>query len=401
MFVMEHILSHIAHTLQLDRVQVQRTNLLSTGQLALIGQPVQDCSLSEMWDQLYNEKYLELHRQAAEFNKINSGSEYRQAVAMVPTKFGIAFGVRHLNQASALVHLQRDGSVLIAHGGVEMGQGLHTKLVQVAAQAFRIPREWVKIKETSTATVANSSATAASASSDLYGRAVLDACTQLLDRLKNIDDSIASWKERIEKAYLERIDLSAHGFYKTRLEGFDWESGQGQMFSYFTYGVALAHVQVDLLTGDHQVLASHLLMDLGLPINAAIDIGQVEGAFLQGLGLFTREELLYSPKDGMLLTRGPGTYKIPAVQDVPRIFTTRLHCNNDNGNGVKGLMGSKAVGEPPLFLAASVFFAIQKVIQEQGDKEYIQFDSPATPEAVKLALDHLEMLPGPRWCVRI
>lgn len=410
MFVMEHILAHIAHTLHLDRETVQRTNLLSTGQLALIGQPVQDCTLSEMWDRLYREKYLSLSKKAAEFNQDKSGL-YRQAVAMVPTKFGIAFGVRHLNQASALVHLQRDGSVLISHGGVEMGQGLHTKLVEVAAQAFRIPRALVKIKETSTATVANSSATAASASSDLYGRAVLDACTQLLNRLSKADcvnsvDEGVAWKERVNKAYLQRIDLTAHGFYKTPLDGFDWESGQGQMFSYFTYGVALSHIQLDLLTGDHVVLASHLLMDLGLPINAAIDLGQVEGAFLQGLGLFTREELLYNPKDGMLLTRGPGTYKIPSIQNVPRIFETELYnpstkSDGTASSGISGLMGSKAVGEPPLFLAASVFFAIQRAVQEEQADVFICLDSPATPEAVKLALDQTQMLPGPRWGTRI
>lgn len=394
MFVMETIMSHIAHEVKLPREQVQRVNLLSSGQMALIGQPSNDCTLREMWDRLYEEKSLPLSQQVEEFN--SNHKDQVQTVAMVPTKFGIAFGVRHLNQASALVHLQRDGSVMISHGGVEMGQGLHTKLVQIASQAFSIEPRIVKIKETSTATVANSSPTAASASSDLYGRALLDACAQLLERLRNVEGD--TWKERINKAYLERIDLSAHGFYKTPPEGFDWETGKGELFSYFTYGVAVAHVQIDMHTGDHRVLGTHLLMDLGLPINAAIDIGQVEGGFLQGLGLFTREELLYSPRDGMLLTRGPGIYKIPSVHDVPRVFTTELYQSPTNSTGSAGVMGSKAVGEPPLFLAASVFFAIHKAIQTNT---FIKLDSPATPETVKLALDKVELLPGPRWSTRI
>ena len=403
MFVMETIISHVASELGVSREQVQRVNLLKEGELALIGQPVMDCTLREMWDKLYAEKFTELNERAEEFNK---GNEWeKQAVAMVPTKFGIAFGVRHLNQASALVHVQRDGSVLVSHGGVEMGQGLHTKLTHIVSHAFRIPQAMVRIKDTTTATVANGSATAASASSDLNGRAVLDACAQILERLKRIEApriESESWQERVSKAYMQRIDLTAHGFYATPLDGFDWETGQGQLFSYFTYGVALSHVQVDLLTGDHVVLASHLLMDLGLPINAAIDLGQVEGAYAQGLGLFTREELLYSTKDGMLLTRGPGTYKIPSAQDLPRIFTTELYNSHSTGNSASGLMGSKAVGEPPLFLAASVFFAIHKAISGSCNYgEFVKLDSPATPETVKLAIDGVNLLPGPRWCTRI
>ena len=399
MFIMESIISHISCHLGIPREQIQHLNMLREGDLLVIGTPVVNCTLREMWKEIMPEYEIEKVK-VEQFNKSNEN--LKRGIALVPTKFGVAFGVRQLNQAGALVHLQRDGSVLISHGGVEMGQGLHTKMAQIAALYLGIPINMIKIKDTTTATVANSSATAASASSDLYGRAVHDACSQLLERLSRVkgEDMI----EKINNAYLERIDLSAHGFYKIEpLTGFDWEKGVGQLFSYFTFGVAFSVVQVDLLTGDHTVLQSNLLMDLGTPINAGIDIGQVEGAFIQGLGLFTREELMYSPADGMLITKGPGTYKIPTINDTPRAFTTKLFQSSARrafNNSEGGVLGSRAVGEPPLFLAASVFFAIKDVVDGVRGK-HTRLDSPATPEAVRLAISNAKMLEGERWSIRI
>ena len=396
MFIMESIISHISAHLKIAREQVQGLNMLREGDLLAIGMPAINCTLRDMWKEMIPEFEAE-RLNVEQFNKNNES--LKRGIAMVPTKFGIAFGVRQLNQAGALVHIQRDGSILISHGGVEMGQGLHTKVAHVASISLGVPINMIKIKDTTTATVANSSATAASASSELYGRAVQDACSQLNERLSRVKGE--NLIEKINNAYLERIDLSAHGFYRMEFsDRFDWETGEGQLFSYFTFGMAFSIVQVDLLTGDHTVMKSSLMMDLGMPINAGIDIGQVEGAFIQGLGLFTREELLYSPKDGMLITKGPGNYKIPTINDTPRIFTTKLFQSNNRNPNDGGVLGSRAVGEPPLFLAASVFFAIKDVVDKVNGK-HTRLDSPATPEAVRLAISNAEMLEGERWSIRI
>ncbi|KAF2366370.1 Aldehyde oxidase/xanthine dehydrogenase molybdopterin binding [Trinorchestia longiramus] len=285
----------------------------------------------------------------------------KRGIAIVPTKFGISFTATLLNQAGALVMVYKDGSVLLTHGGTEMGQGLHTKMIQVAAKTLGVPMDLIHISETASDKVPNTSPTAASSSSDLNGEAVLRACVELRDRLapyreKNPD---AGWSSWVLAAYLDRVQLSATGFYATPgLVPFNYETQEGKPFCYFSFGAAVAEVEVDCLTGDHTVLRADIVMDVGQSLNPAVDIGQIEGAFLQGQGLFTIEELRYTP-EGSLLTRGPGAYKLPGVQDIPCELNVTLL--REAGNP-KAVYSSKAVGEPPLFLAASVYHAIREAI---------------------------------------
>jgi xanthine dehydrogenase/oxidase len=351
-----------------------------------------ECPLIRMWDQLMADAEFKVRKEkTVKFNQANRWS--KRGISMVPTKFGIAFGVRHLNQAGALVHIYTDGSVMITHGGVEMGQGLHTKVCQVAAEAFGIELNQVSVAYTSTMTVANSSPTAASASSDLYGMAVLDACQQIIRRLEGLKKSHPelTFEELVGKAYLERVDLSAHGFHATPDLNYNWNDNTGRLYNYFTYGVACSEVEVDILTGDHTIIKSDILMDLGQSLNPTIDIGQIEGAFVQGLGLFTTEQPLYL-RNGMMLNRGPGGYKIPTASDIPRELHVRLLEDSVN---TRAIHSSKAVGEPPLFLSASVFFAIEDAVRAARIDAHNEghlvdlgshvMDSPATVERIRLA----------------
>jgi len=231
-----------------------------------------------------------------------------------------------MNQAGALVHIYHDGSILIAHGGTEMGQGLHTKMAMVAAEALGVPLEDVFISETATNAVANTSATAASASSDLNGYAIWDACQQLNKRLKPFREKLgsgSSMKQLAHAAYFDRVNLSANGFYKTPDIGYTWGSNTGLMYFYFTQGAAIAEVEIDTLTGDWTCLRADVKMDIGRSINPAIDYGQIEGAFVQGQGLFTTEESLWL-NNGQLATRGPGAYKIPGFRDIPQVFNVSM-----------------------------------------------------------------------------
>ncbi|EMP24535.1 Xanthine dehydrogenase/oxidase [Chelonia mydas] len=290
-------------------------------------------------------------------------------------------------QAGALVHVYTDGSVLLTHGGTEMGQGLHTKMIQVASRTLGIPTTSIHLSETSTNTVPNTSATAASVSTDLNGMAVFRACETILERLKPFKRSNpkGSWKDWVGAAYVDCVSLSATGFYRIPDLRYDYEKNEGNPFNYFSYGVACSEVEIDCLTGDHKNLRTDIVMDVGTSLNPAIDIGQIEGGFIQGLGLFTLEELRYSP-EGDLYTRGPGMYKIPAFGDIPTEFYVSLLRDCPNS---KAIYSSKAVGEPPLFLSASVFYAIKDAIfaarAESGLKGPFRLDSPATPERIRNA----------------
>ncbi|KAG0458419.1 hypothetical protein HPP92_023576 [Vanilla planifolia] len=297
-------------------------------------------------------------------------------------------------RAGALVQVYTDGSVLVTHGGVEMGQGLHTKVAQIAASSFSIPLSSVFISETCTDKVPNASPTAASASSDMYGAAVLDACEQIKARMKPIAATMphASFAEVVRACHLDRIDLSAHGFYITPDIGFDWKVGKGRPFSYHTYGAAFAEVEIDTLTGDFYTRTANVIMDLGYSLNPAIDIGQIEGAFVQGMGWVALEELKWGDADhkwirtGNLFTCGPGTYKIPTLNDIPLNFHVSLLKGVPNP---KAIHSSKAVGEPPFFLASAVLFAIKDAIiaarAEEGLHDWFPLDSPATPERIRMA----------------
>ncbi|XP_076033762.1 xanthine dehydrogenase rosy [Oratosquilla oratoria] len=383
----EDMMARIAATLDLSPLQVRERNMYKTGDLTHFNQELTSFTGRRCWDQVLSQSNYHTRRQSVDqFNKSNT---YRKrGLAVVPTKFGISFTVLHLNQAGALVLVYRDGSVLLTHGGTEMGQGLHIKMQQVAARVLELPIEAIYINETSTDKVPNTSPTAASASSDLNGMAVLNACKKIKQRLEPFQaaNPKGKWRDWVQAAYFARVSLSATGFYKTpNIYPYNFEKNEGTPFSYFCYGAAVSEVEVDCLTGDHKTLRTDIVMDVGDSLNPAIDIGQVEGAFVQGLGLYTLEEHRYSPT-GILYTRGPGAYKIPGFQDIPNKFNVALLREATNPHAV---FSSKAVGEPPLFLASSVYFAIRDAVSDcrrmRGLDQTFRFDSPATAERIRLA----------------
>ncbi|XP_020282076.1 xanthine dehydrogenase [Pseudomyrmex gracilis] len=393
MFLAENIIRHVADYLELDVLKVSELNLYKEGDVTHYNQELVNCTLDRCWNEClvfsrYNERIIEVER----YNRKNRFR--KKGLAIVPTKFGIAFTVLVLNQSGALVHIYIDGSVLISHGGVEMGQGLHTKMIQVASRVLKVNPDKIHIVETATDKVPNTSATAASSGSDLNGMAVMNACEEIMKRLQPIIDSNPedTWENWIKTAYSERISLSATGFYKTPDIGYSFETNTGKAFNYFTYGVACTEVEIDCLTGDHKVLRTDIVMDLGESLNPAIDIGQIEGAFIQGYGLFTLEEMIYSPT-GTLFSRGPGTYKLPGFTDIPQEFNVSLLKGASNPRAV---YSSKAVGEPPLFLASSVFFAIKEAIRaarkDMNIHGYFRLDAPATAARIRTAcVDNITM----------
>ena len=413
LLVSEQILDHLALASNIDGDKLRRDNMYSLDDATPFGMRFGKefsgkWNVPGMWDRLYTELDVAGRRAAtAEFNKKNKWK--KRGVGFTPTKFGIAFTAKFMNQGGALVHLYTDGTVLVTHGGTEMGQGLHTKVCQVVAQAFGIPLDHVYVNDSSTDKVANTIPSAASMSTDLYGMAALDACQQILKRIQPIRDSLppnATLAEVAKKAFFERIDLSAHGFYALDSSrcGYDWDKDKpddyrgpdnafkGQPFNYFTQGVALAEVEIDVFTGDHRVISADVLVDVGSSINPAIDIGQIEGAFIQGMGWSTIEETIYADDDhtwirprAKVFTAGPGTYKLPAFNDVPQSFNVSLLENTNNPLAVHS---SKAVGEPPFFLGCSVFFAIKDSVaaaREGCDDKYFEFRHPATSERIRMA----------------
>jgi xanthine dehydrogenase/oxidase len=388
MFICETIMDHLSCTLGIEPDELRYKNLYSfSGQITPFHTTLHDCSVRKLWDRIVQKTNLKGRND--EIREVNRANKYlKRGISIVPTKFGIAFGAKHLNQAGCLVHLLRDGSVQVAHGGIEMGQGIHTKMTAIVADALGVPFDDVHIITTNTTHVSNTSPSAASATSDLNGGALLNACCILNERLKPVKELLGSnttFKEIVNKAYLQRVDLSARGFYATPGIGYNWETGEGNLFNYFTYGVAVSEVEVDTLTGQSRTLFSSIIMDLGTPINIAIDIGQIEGAFMQGLGLFTMEELWWLSSTKNMFTVGPGTYKIPTISDCPKEFQVEIYSDNPNPRAINS---SRAVGEPPLFLASSVFFAIKEAIKAANrDSGYFRLDSPATCARIRLAIN--------------
>ncbi|XP_020244475.1 xanthine dehydrogenase-like isoform X1 [Asparagus officinalis] len=393
MLIAENWIERMASELQKRPEEIKEINFHTEGYVTHYGQQLQNCTLDQVWDEL--KASCDFSKALDSVNEFNTKNRWRKrGIAMIPNKFGIAFTSKFLNQAGALVQVYLDGTVLVTHGGVEMGQGLHTKVAQIAASSFNIPLSSVFISDTSTDKVPNTTSTAASASSDMYGAAVLDACEQLKERMKPIaiKNPKATFTELVQACYFERIDLSAHGFYITPDIGFDWKIGKGNVFSYYTYAAAFAEVEIDTLTGDFHTRTVDIVMDLGYSLNPAIDIGQIEGAFMQGLGWVALEELKWGDADhkwikpGNLYTCGPGTYKIPSVNDIPLKFKVSLLKGVPNP---KAIHSSKAVGEPPLFLASAVFFAIKDAIKaaraEEGVDGWFPLDNPATPERIRMA----------------
>lgn len=421
-FAIEWILDSIARRLQRDPLEIRRRNFygIGTRDLTPYGQKVEDNVLAPLCDELARDSDYAVRRAAiAAFNR--DSPVLKRGIACTPVKFGISFNVPFLNQAGALVHIYRDGSVLVNHGGTEMGQGLHTKVAQVVAHELGVALARVRVSATDTSKVANTSATAASTGSDLNGQAARDAARTLRLRLAEVAagrlgvaadalcfahgrvgpcvtsaspasstgsvDTAApslSFEEVVETAYLSRVQLWSDGFYATPKVHWDAKTLTGHPFYYFAYGVAVSEVVIDTLTGEWKLLRADLLHDAGASINPAIDIGQVEGGFIQGMGWLTTEELCWDAR-GKLTTHAPSTYKIPAVSDCPDDLRVRLF---DNRNAEPTIWRSKAVGEPPLLLPFSVFFALRDAIAATSpDPTWLPaLRAPATPEAILHAL---------------
>lgn len=397
LMVAEAYMVHLASALKMSPEELRIKNTYAPeGDVTHFRQLLEKCPLQRMWHELYASSDFE--RRSKEIQEFNRSNRWRKrGIAQLPTKFGISFTAKFFNQAGALVNVYTDGTVLITHGGTEMGQGLHTKILQIAAKALNVPMSAVTFRETGTDTVPNASPTAASASSDIYGMAILNACEQIMGRLKPyLEKAKGDFKSAVNTAYFDRCDLSAHGFYATPGIGYDWslpDDQRGKPFNYFTYGAACAEVEIDVLTGDMRILRADLHMDVGNSLNPAIDIGQVEGAFTQGFGWATLEETVWGCsefpwlKPGVCMTRGPGTYKIPSFNDTPVDMRVTLVKDSANPNAIHS---SRAVGEPPFFLGSCAFFAAREAIaaarQDAGlGDDYFTVDLPLTPERIRMA----------------
>ena len=425
----ERVLDHIAHALGRDPVDVQRLNYYAEAQggglsapRAAQPRPPEDISRPKMDNTTpygMEVEDFELHgmteallescdyaRRKAAVARWNAKNEViKKGIAFAPVKFGISFTLTFLNQAGALVHVYQDGSVHLNHGGTEMGQGLFQKVAQVAATRFGIPPEMVKITATDTAKVPNTSATAASSGSDLNGMAVKAACDTIRDRMAgflaerhqadaedvrfeggnvHVGETVYSFADAAGQAYMGRVSLSATGFYKTPKVEWDRISGRGRPFYYFSYGASVTEVAVDTLTGENRILRTDILHDAGASLNPALDIGQVEGAYVQGAGWLTTEELIWDDQGG-LRTHAPSTYKIPACSDRPDIFNVALW---DGSNREETIYRSKAVGEPPFMLGISAFLALSDAVAACG-AGYPALNAPATPEQVWSAIRRL------------
>ncbi|TXG01173.1 xanthine dehydrogenase molybdopterin binding subunit [Massilia arenae] len=405
----EYVLDEIARNLGRDALDVRRLNLYDKTErnVTPFGQEIVDNVLPELLAELEADSDYRARRAAiGEYNR--ASAVLKKGLALTPLKFGIAFNVTHLNQAGALVHVYVDGSILVNHGGTEMGQGINTKVMQVVAHELGVELGRVRATATNTSKVANTSATAASTGADLNGKAAQDAARKIRARLADFAAAqyggLASevrfaagavfvagltlpFEELVAKAYLARVQLWSDGFYATPGLHWDAKTMTGRPFSYFAYGAAVSEVVIDTLTGEWKLLRVDALYDAGRSLNPAIDIGQVEGAFIQGMGWLTTEELWWNPA-GKLMTHAPSTYKIPAVSDCPEDFRVRLF---DNANVEDSIHRSKAVGEPPLLLPFSVFFAIRDAISSVGDhKINPPLNAPATSEEILDAIAFVE-----------
>ncbi|SAK76758.1 xanthine dehydrogenase [Caballeronia temeraria] len=408
-FAIEYILDNVARSVGKDSLDVRRANLYgkTENNTTPYGQTVEDNVIQELIAEL--EETSEYRKRRAAINEFNANNEIlKKGLALTPVKFGIAFNVTHFNQAGALVHIYTDGSMLVNHGGTEMGQGLNTKVAQVVAHELGVKFERVRVTATDTSKVANTSATAASTGTDLNGKAAQDAARQLRERLAKfaaekfgggtvtpaqvrfandcviVGDDAIPFGEVVQKAYLARVQLWSDGFYATPKLYWDQATMQGRPFYYYSYGAAVSEVVIDTLTGEMRVLRADALHDVGASLNPALDKGQVEGAFVQGMGWLTTEELWWNDK-GKLMTHAPSTYKIPTTNDMPADFRVDLFKNR---NVEDSIHRSKAVGEPPLLLPFSVFFAIRDAVSAVGDhKINPPLNAPATAEEILKAVN--------------
>ena len=427
MAAMETVVDRVARELGIDAVEIRKRNFYGTvdRNVTHYGQTVENNRLHVLYNRLFVSSEYEARRM--DVDAFNAAHEFvKRGLALTPVKFGISFTTTFLNRAGALVHIYRDGSILVNHGGTEMGQGLHTKIRQIAAKELGVGIDAVRVSATNTSYVPNTSATAASSGTDLNGGAVRDAVTTLKSRIAsslagyfNADISTAgppssardqmtapgdiefadgiifdrmhtlrrlSFAVAMDLMVLRRVNLSATGFYAVPQIGWDKEKGWGRPFNYYAFGMGVTEVELDILTGSHTILRTDKLYDAGDSLNPAIDVGQIEGGYVQGLGWCTTEEILWDGK-GNLLTHSPDTYKIPAVRDVPADFRVALLEGHPNPNAI---YGSKAVAEPPLMLALSAWLALKDAVSAVGGHRIEPaFQLPATNEVIALSVDRL------------
>ena len=386
MLVIEDIMAQAAHRLHIPADEVRRRNFYREGDATHYGQPVGDADrLARIWDTLKTSSGFDERR--TDITAFNLRSPHtKRGMAITPVKFGISFTATFYNQAGAVVLVFRDGTVQVNQGGTEMGQGLFTKIQQIAADILGVPISSVRVMSTRTDKVPNTSATAASSGTDLNGAAVADACAKLKARLAAVAGGASmTFAELCEAAYKQRVPLFAGGFYRTPDIHWDPAVGRGRPFYYYAFGAAVSEVEVDGFTGQYRILRTDILHDAGDSLSPVIDRGQIEGGFLQGVGWLTLEELLWSD-DGRLTTTGASTYKLPSLSEMPEVFNVEM-LERAAQPGV--VMGSKAVGEPPLMLAISVREAIRDAVAAFGNGDCaVSFDSPATPERVFFAVRH-------------
>ncbi|MBU1374998.1 MAG: xanthine dehydrogenase molybdopterin binding subunit [Alphaproteobacteria bacterium] len=401
MMAIERALDAVALSLGKDPLDVRLANLYGvSGDLTPYEQVVTDSVALELMTEL--EASSDYRARRAAIVAWNADNDHlKRGIALTPVKFGISFTTTFLNQAGALVHIYTDGSIHLNHGGTEMGQGLNIKIAQVAADAFQVPLASVKITSTRTDKVPNTSATAASSGSDLNGMAALNACEMIKDRLAEwasetygqtpvytpdgvrLGAELLSFRDFVNQAYVARVSLSAAGFYKTPDIHYDRTTHKGRPFYYYAYGAACSEVVIDTLTGENKVTRVDILHDVGRSLNPAIDLGQIEGGFIQGMGWLTTEELVFDDK-GALRTHAPSTYKIPTAGDRPEVMNIAVWAPGENRENT--IHRSKAVGEPPLMLAISVFSALTDAVASVGAHKVMpNLDAPATPERILAA----------------
>jgi xanthine dehydrogenase large subunit len=403
MFVMESAIAKAAEALGIDASVIQKKNLIETGDEFPFGQKAVS-EAAECWNKaetIYDVDVIK--KDIEDFNSKNR--IYKKGIALMPVCFGISFTNTAMNQARSLVHVYFDGSVSVSTGAVEMGQGVNTKILQVAAQVFSIHPDRVKLQTTNTSRIANTSPSAASATADLNGKATYLACTRILERLKKVaaeelgvdENSIEirdeyvfvnnsktdlDWKKLVNTAHLKRVGISEHANYATPEIYFDKAKEKGHAFAYHVYGTAVTVVTVDCLRGIYEIDAVKVVHDFGASMNPAIDIGQIEGGIVQGIGWMTMEEIIYD-KEGRLRSNALSTYKVPDIYSAPKeISVNFLETDKDN----LAIFRSKAVGEPPFMYGIGAYFALRNAIKAFNPAAVIPFDAPMTPEKTLLAL---------------
>jgi xanthine dehydrogenase large subunit len=411
MMAIENILDNISRFLKKDPAEVRKINFYGNKDrnVTYYGMKITDNVINELFENLkIKSNYKKRSQKIKQFNQINKFK--KKGIAITPVKFGISFTTIHLNQAGALVHIYTDGSIHMNHGGIEMGQGTHTKIAQLVSNSLGVPYEKVKISATNTSKVPNTSASAASSTTDLNGAATLNAVSKIKSNLNNFirkkykifsknepmyksghiyfGNRVFNFDQIIKEAYLNRVSLSSSGFYSTPKINFNKKTFKGRPFYYFCYGAAVTEVTIDTLTGESVLDRVDILQDAGNAINPALEHGQIEGGFVQGQGWLTMEEVIWG-EDGKIKTFSPSTYKIPAVTDIPKTFNVEIYKKGMNVEKV--VNKAKTTGEPPLMLAMSVFFAIKDAIASISNYQKIpNLDAPATAEKILLSIKKLK-----------